>query len=66
MFWVSWPKGGQVDTDLSLTKVICIGYECRLVKQITVLIKTRLCNKHCLYFNLKTTNYELERRKQYS
>ncbi|WP_156308713.1 hypothetical protein [Sphingobacterium endophyticum] len=27
MFWVSWPKGGQLDSNLTLPKVIKIGYE---------------------------------------
>ncbi len=32
MLWVSWPKGGQLNTDLSLPKVISIGYEFGLVE----------------------------------
>ena len=32
MLWVSWPKGGQLGTDLSLPKVIKIGYEFGLVE----------------------------------
>lgn len=32
MFWVSWPKGGQLDSNLTLPKVIKIGYECGLVE----------------------------------
>jgi len=32
MLWVSWPKGGQLDTDLSLTKIIKIGYGFGLVE----------------------------------
>lgn len=32
MMWVSWPKGGQLDTDLTLPKVIKIGYEFGLVE----------------------------------
>jgi len=32
MLWVSWPKGGQLHTDLSLSKVISIGYESGLVE----------------------------------
>lgn len=32
MLWVSWPKGGQLDTDLSLSKVVRIGYEFGLVE----------------------------------
>lgn len=32
MLWVSWPKGGQLESDLSLPKVIKIGYEFGLVE----------------------------------
>jgi hypothetical protein len=32
MLWVSWPKGGQLDTDLSLPKVIKTGYGSGLVE----------------------------------
>jgi len=32
MLWVSWPKGGKLNTDLSLSKVIQIGYEFGLVE----------------------------------
>ena len=32
MLWVSWPKSGQLNTDLSLTKVIKIGYDYGLVE----------------------------------
>ena len=32
MLWVSWPKGGQLDTDLTLPIVIKIGYEFGLVE----------------------------------
>lgn len=32
MLWVSWPKAGQLGTDLTLTKVIDIGYEYGLVE----------------------------------
>lgn len=32
MLWLSWPKSGQLETDLSLTKVIEIGYEYGLVE----------------------------------
>lgn len=32
MLWVSWPKGGQLGTDLSLPKVISIGYDFGLVE----------------------------------
>ncbi|GAB3694854.1 DUF3052 family protein [Spirosoma flavus] len=36
--WVSWPKGGQKGTDLTLTKVIEIGYEYGLVESKTLSI----------------------------
>lgn len=32
MLWVSWPKGGQLGTDLSLSKVIKTGYQFGLVE----------------------------------
>lgn len=32
MLWVSWPKNKQLGTDLSITKVIEIGYESGLVE----------------------------------
>jgi hypothetical protein len=32
MLWVSWPKAGQLNTDLSLPKVINIGYGSGLVE----------------------------------
>ena len=32
MLWVSWPKGGQLNTDLSITKIINIGYGFGLVE----------------------------------
>jgi hypothetical protein len=32
MLWVSWPKGGKLGTDLSLPKVIKIGYRHGLVE----------------------------------
>ncbi|MEO8960964.1 MAG: hypothetical protein ABI325_03730 [Ginsengibacter sp.] len=32
MLWVSWPKGGGLSTDLSLPKVISIGYSFGLVE----------------------------------
>ena len=32
MLWVSWPKGGQEGTDLSLPKVIKTGYQFGLVE----------------------------------
>lgn len=34
MLWVSWPKGGQLDTDLSLPTVIKLGYDHGLVESI--------------------------------
>jgi hypothetical protein len=34
--WVSWPKGGANDTDLSLRKVIEIGYKHGLVESKTI------------------------------
>ncbi|MBD2701829.1 DUF3052 family protein [Spirosoma sp. BT702] len=36
--WVSWPKGGKNGTDLTLTKVIEIGYEYGLVESKTLSI----------------------------
>jgi hypothetical protein len=36
MLWVSWPKRGQLDTDLSLQSVIRIGYEQGLVESKTI------------------------------
>jgi hypothetical protein len=32
MLWVSWAKNGELETDLSLTKVINIGYDFGLVE----------------------------------
>ncbi|EOR95828.1 hypothetical protein ADIARSV_0965 [Arcticibacter svalbardensis MN12-7] len=32
MLWVSWPKGAQLGTDLTLPKVISIGYKFGLVE----------------------------------
>lgn len=32
MLWVSWPKGGQLGTDLTLPQVIRIGYDLGLVE----------------------------------
>lgn len=34
--WVSWPKAGQLETDLSLKKVIEIGYDHGLVESKTI------------------------------
>jgi hypothetical protein len=36
--WVSWPKNGQLDTDLSLTTVIKLGYDYGLVESKTISI----------------------------
>lgn len=36
MLWVSWPKGGQLGTDLTLSEVIRIGYEHGLVESTTL------------------------------
>lgn len=36
MLWVSWPKAGQQGTDLTLTKVIEIGYAYGLVESKTL------------------------------
>lgn len=30
--WVSWPKGGQLGTDLNVKRVIKLGYDCGLVE----------------------------------
>ncbi|GAB3924957.1 DUF3052 family protein [Larkinella terrae] len=38
MLWVSWPKAGQKGTDLTLTKVIEIGYDCGLVESKSIRI----------------------------
>ena len=32
MLWISWPKGGKLGTDLTLPKVIKIGYDHGLVE----------------------------------
>lgn len=32
MLWASWPKNGRLETDLSLTKIINIGYSFGLVE----------------------------------
>ena len=34
--WISWPKGGQLESDLSLRKVIEIGYRNGLVESKTI------------------------------
>ena len=36
MLWVSWPKAGKQGTDLTLTKVIEIGYSYGLVESKTI------------------------------
>jgi hypothetical protein len=38
MLWVSWPKGGQLGTDLSLPTVIRLGYDQGLVESKTLSI----------------------------
>lgn len=40
MLWVSWPKGGLLDTDLSLPKVIKTGYEFGLVESTCLSINS--------------------------
>lgn len=40
MLWVSWPKGGQLDTNLSLPKVIRIGYKFGLVESTCLSINS--------------------------
>ncbi len=32
MLWVSWPKGGRLDTDLTMKTVIAVGYELSMVE----------------------------------
>lgn len=39
--WVSWPKNRQLRTDLSLTKIIEIGYEYGLVESTVLSIDTK-------------------------
>ena len=34
--WIAWPKGGQLDSDLSLKRVIEIGYRNGLVESKTI------------------------------
>ena len=38
MLWISWPKSKQLDTDLTLTIVIKIGYDYGLVESKTLSI----------------------------
>lgn len=40
MLWVSWPKGKQLGTDLSLPEVIRIGYNHGLVESKTIAVDT--------------------------
>lgn len=40
MLWVSWPKGGQLGTDLSLPKIINIGYDSGLVESTCLRINS--------------------------
>lgn len=40
MLWVSWPKSGQLDTDLNIKKVIEIGYTYGLVESKAISIDT--------------------------
>jgi hypothetical protein len=40
MVWISWPKGKQNDTDLTLTVVIKIGYDHGLVESKTLSINS--------------------------
>ena len=41
MLWVSWPKSGQLETDLSLPKVINIGYGFGLVESTCLSINSK-------------------------
>ena len=38
--WLSWPKGGQLETDLSLPDVIRIGYNAGLVESKCISVDT--------------------------
>ncbi|RPJ24534.1 MAG: DUF3052 family protein [Chloroflexi bacterium] len=38
VLWVSWPKSGKLETDLTLTKVIELGYNHGLVESKTISI----------------------------
>jgi len=40
MLWISWPKAKQHGTDLTLTKIIKIGYDHGLVESKTLSINT--------------------------
>jgi len=36
VIWISWPKAGQLETDLSIQKVIAIGYTFNMVESKTI------------------------------
>ncbi len=38
MLWVSWPKGGQLETDLNIKNIIKIGYDFGLVESTSLSI----------------------------
>lgn len=38
MLWVSWPKGGKLETDLNIKTVIKLGYDFGLVESICLSI----------------------------
>ena len=38
MLWVSWPKAGQLSTDLSLKEVIGLAYDAGFVESKTISI----------------------------
>lgn len=40
MLWVSWPKGKQLDTDLTIKEVIRIGYDFGLVESVALSVNT--------------------------
>ncbi len=40
MLWASWPKNGQLETDLSLTNIINIGYSFGLVESTCLSINS--------------------------
>ena len=40
MLWVSWPKSGQLGTDLNLHKIIKVGYDSGLVESTCLSINT--------------------------
>lgn len=40
MLWISWPKGKQKDTDLTLPRVIKIGYDHGLVESKTLSVNS--------------------------